>query len=142
MTNLVLITTCGNKKEKVPSPAGRLYKASRIRHLYKKAKELNVPFYILSAKYGLIHSDTVIEPYDQIMTQERIHELLPQVKEKLKDFDIVVFYQGGAREEYKKLIELACKAIGKKLVVYGYKNVGDIGKTEEIIKKLSEANLR
>ena len=51
---IMLITACGNKKENKPIEAGKLYKSSRIRHLYRRSKELNIPFYILSAKYGLI----------------------------------------------------------------------------------------
>lgn len=136
MSNIVLITACGSKKEDKPAPAGKLYKSPRIRYLYKKAKELKVPFYILSAKYGLINSDTIIQPYDQIMTKERAQELLSQVKEELKNFEIIVFYSGGSRKEYRELVELACNELGKKLVIFGYKNMGDIRKTEKIIKKL------
>ncbi len=136
VAGVMLVTACGNKKEKIALPAGKLYKSPRIRYLYKKAKELNIPFYILSAKYGLINSEQVIEPYDKIMTQERIYELLENVKEVIRDFDVVVFYQGGARREYRELIELACNELGKTLIKYGYKNMGDIGKTEDIINKL------
>lgn len=145
-SNIVLITACGNKKESTPQPAGKLYKSSRIRHLYHRSKELGVQFYILSAKYGLINADTVIEPYDQIMTKERAKELLPQVKEVLRGFDVVIFYRGGARKEYRELIERACKEIGVKLVVFGYGNMGDIGKLEVILngfvsKSSSEAHI-
>ncbi|WP_258084319.1 DUF6884 domain-containing protein [Thermococcus thermotolerans] len=138
--SVVLVTACGNKKEEEPLPAGRLYKSSRIRHLYRKSKELGVPLYILSAKYGLVNSDTIIEPYDQIMTMDRVHELLPQVKRVLKEFDIVVFYQGGARKEYRILIEMACKDLGIPLVKYGYKNMGDIKETEKILRNILEGS--
>ena len=136
MTNVkvVLVTSCGAKKESTPQPAGKLYKSSRIRHLYRKSKELGIPFYILSAKYGLINADTIIEPYDQIMTPERAKELLPQVKEALEGFDLVIFYKGGARKEYKELIERACEETGTRLISFGYGNMGDIGKLDKILE--------
>jgi len=131
---IALITSCGKKKENKPEKAGLLYKSSRIRYLYKKSKELNIPLYILSAKYGLIHSDKIIEPYDQIMTKERIKELLPQVKEVIKNFNIVIFYRGGARKEYVELIEEASKKANVTLITFGYGNMGDVHKLENILE--------
>ena len=131
---VALVTACGVKKENTPQPAGRLYKSSRIRHLYKKSKELGLPFYILSAKYGLINADTIIEPYDRIMTPERAAELLPQVKETIKSFDLVIFYKGGARKEYRELIESACEETGTRLISFGYGNMGYIGKLDKILE--------
>ena len=131
---MALVTACGAKKEDTPQPAGRLYKSSRIRHLYKRSKELGLPFYILSAKYGLINADSIIEPYDRIMTPERAAELLPQVKDTIKDFDLIIFYKGGARKEYRELIERACKETGTQLISFGYGNMGDIGELENILR--------
>ncbi len=131
---VALVTACGAKKENTPQPAGRLYKSSRIRHLYKKSKELGLPLYILSAKYGLINADTIIEPYDRIMTPERAMELLPQVKETIKSFDLIIFYIGGARKEYRELIERVCEETGTRLISFGYGNMGDIGKLDKILE--------
>lgn len=138
---VVLVTSCGAKKEETPQPAGRLYKSSRIRHLYKRSKELGIPFYILSAKYGLINADTVIEPYDKVMTPERAAELLPQVKEILKSFDLVVFYKGGARKEYRELIEKACEETGTRLISFGYGNMGDIRKLNKILEGITNGSV-
>lgn len=131
---VALVTACGAKKENTPQPAGRLYKSSRIRHLYKRSKELELPFYILSAKYGLINADTIIEPYDRIMTPERAAELLSQVKETIKGFDLIIFYKGGARKEYRELIERACKETGTQLISFGYGNMGDIRNLDKILE--------
>ena len=68
---IVLITACGKKKENKKSKAGKLYKSSRIRYLYRKSKEMNIPFYILSAKYGLVNGDEIIEPYNQVMDEKQ-----------------------------------------------------------------------
>ncbi len=130
-----LVTACGAKKENTSQPAGRLYKSSRIRHLYKRSKELGIPFYILSAKYGLVNADTVIEPYDKVMTPERAAELLPQVKETIKGFDMIIFYKGGARKEYRELIEKACEETGTRLISFGYGNMGNIRDLDKILKE-------
>ncbi|MBP1912546.1 DUF6884 domain-containing protein [Thermococcus stetteri] len=119
------------KKRGCSSTCGEtIYKSPRIRHLYRKSKELGIPFYILSAKYGLVNADTVIEPYDKIMTTERALELLPQVKETIKEFDVVIFYRSGARREYRYLVERACRETGTRLISFGYGNMGDIRKLE------------
>lgn len=133
---IVIVTACGAKKEDQPSPAWKLYKSSRIRYLYKKSKQLGYPLYILSARYGLVHSEEVLEPYDEILTEEKIEKLLPQVVEVLKRFDIIIYYKGGARSAYLKLIEKASNLLGIRLVVFGYANMGDINKLEDIINTL------
>lgn len=137
---IVIVTACGNKKENSPQPAWRLYKSPRIRYLYKKSKELGYPFYILSAKYGLVDSEQILEPYDQILTVERINELLPQVIEVLKNFEIVIYYRGGARKTYLELIKQASRIAGAHLVVFGYANMGDINKLEEIINSVKHTS--
>ena len=133
----VLITACGNKKENKPMEAAKLYKSARIRHLYKKSKELDIPFFILSAKYGLVYGDDVIEPYNEIMNEDKCRILEEQISQVLKDFDFVVYYKGGARKEYYNCIEKVAKKLNKKLITFGYGNMGDIGKLQEIINELS-----
>ncbi len=133
---LALVTACGGKKEKTKRKAGLLYKSARIRHLYKRSKELNIPMFILSAKYGLISADDEIEPYEAVMTDEKCRELLPTLLEKLKDFDVVIYFRGGARREYYNCVEEAVNSLEKELIVFGYGNMGDIGKLSEIVKEV------
>jgi hypothetical protein len=138
---IVLITSCGKLKEKTPKPAGKLYKSSRIRHLYRRSKELGISFYILSAKYGLVEADQVIEPYDQELDEKRLKELLPQVANILKNFDVVIFYKGGAKKYYLDLIRKACIESNIKLVVFGYKCMGDIKKLDKILEEIRDGRL-
>ncbi|AJC71221.1 hypothetical protein X802_02825 [Thermococcus guaymasensis DSM 11113] len=134
MKKIAIATACGAKKEKFPQPAWRLYKSSRIRHLYKKSRELGYPFYILSARYGLVPAERVLEPYDEILTPSKIQELIPIVSKTLKKFDVVVYYKGGARREYLELMSIASRIANTRLVTFGYANMGDIGKLESIIE--------
>jgi hypothetical protein len=136
MGKIVLITACGGKKEKGKRKAAELYKSARIRHLYRRSKELNLPFYILSAKYGLVFAEEEIEPYEAVMTEEKCKELLPNILEKLKDYEVVIYYRGGARKEYYDCIKEACETLGKKFVSFGYGNMGDIRKLDSILESL------
>ena len=131
---VILVTACGAKKIEKPAPAGDLYKSTRIRYLRKKSKQLGIPFYILSAKYGLINSETVIEPYERKMNPERCQELLKQIVSILRNFDVVIYYRGGAGKVYAECIEKACKQASVGLVSFGYANMGDIKKLEEVLK--------
>lgn len=133
----VLITACGSKKENKRIEAWKLYKSSRIRHLYKKSKALNIPFYILSAKYGLVYCDEIIEPYNEIMDEDRCKRLEKQISQVLDEFDVIIYYKGGARKEYYNCLERISKKLNKKFISFGYGNMGDIGKLEEITNGLS-----
>ncbi len=134
---IVLITACGNKKENKPTEAGKLYKSSRIRHLYKKSKELDIPFYILSAKYGLVNGDEIIAPYNQIMDEKQCNKLKNQIEKVLENFDIIIYYKGGARKEYYNCLEKITEKLNKKFISFGYGNMGDIRKLEDIINGFS-----
>jgi len=64
--NMVLVLACSKKKVEDPScKAGDLYLGS----IYTKGKDiadrLGLPIWILSAKYGFLHPDTVVDNYDQ-----------------------------------------------------------------------------
>ena len=132
---ILLITACGSKKENKSLPAGQLYKSSRIRYLYKRSKELNIPFFILSAKYGLVNSEEVIEPYEEIMTYERcnlLKEKIKQVLQKLKP-KVVIYYKGGARKEYLECIKSICNELNIPIKPFGFQIMGDIHKLKEVL---------
>jgi len=135
-----VVTACGGKKEESKRKAGLLYKSARIRHLYRKTRELGVPFFILSAKYGLISGDEEVEPYEAVMTSEKCGELLPSILERLRDFDVIVYYRGGARSDYYDCIRKGAELLKKELVSFGYGNMGDIGRLEEIVKSLRDGD--
>ena len=133
---IALVTACGNKKEKTPQEAGKLYRSARIRHLYRRSKELNIPLFIISAKYGLVSAEEVIEPYNAVMTDEKCKELKEKMLSKLRDFDIIIYYRGGARKTYLDCISEAAKELEKELIVFGYGNMGDIGKLTDILNSV------
>ena len=61
----IVLISCVKKKASQPRPARELYISDLFRKSLKYAQSLSPDaIYILSAKYGLLSLDTVIEPYD------------------------------------------------------------------------------
>ena len=137
---IALITACCAKKLHHPAPAINLYRSSRIKAVYNRSN--GADFYILSAEYGLVPAQKIIEPYNTIMTPQRAKELAPKIAETLKGYDVVVFYRAGARKEYLKCIAKACRNAKVKLIVIGYGQIGDINKIPQIIKQLKSGNFK
>ena len=81
---------------------------------------------ILSAKYGLINAETIIEPYNQKMDPQRANELENQVIITINGYDRVIFYKGGSSKPYRKCVEEACRKTGTAFISFGYANQGDI----------------
>jgi hypothetical protein len=63
MSDLVIIG-CGKGKRSVASPARDLYTGTYIRNAVRWSDSIGATILILSAKYGLVDADQVIEPYE------------------------------------------------------------------------------
>lgn len=63
---MIVVAACGQKKLPQPSAAGYLYVGSYAAAGLRWARSVALPgrIFILSAKYGLIPHDRVVEPYD------------------------------------------------------------------------------
>ena len=120
-----VITACGNKKRDRPSPAWQLYKSSRITAVYRRRDGCDM--YILSAKHGLLPSEKIIAPYNQIMDPERAGELLPGMIRVLQGYDRVVYFKAGASGIYEECMREACERAGRPLDSFGYGFMGGIG---------------
>jgi hypothetical protein len=131
-----IVTACGAKKNPVPMSAYRLYKSSRIKALYSRCGSSDM--YILSAKYGLVNAHEVIDPYERFMDEQRAKELVPSVAKRLREYDYVIFFKGGARKAYFSCIRAACNKAGRVLVAFGYAHMGGINDLPKILKSLHE----
>jgi hypothetical protein len=136
---ILIVTACGKRKDNIPQPAWKLYKSPRIRAVYNRRNGHDMA--ILSSKYGLIDAEKVIQPYEEVLTKERADELLPQVIEKIQNYDYVLYYRGGAGKEYFKLIKEACEDRDKVLISVGYKNLGDIQMIPYVIQQTEKDNV-
>ena len=92
MKKSLLIISCSGAKDKAPGklPALKRYKGPFYPILHKAIRENRLPKYldilIISAKYGLLKSEELIEDYDHEMDVPRANELRPQIQADLKAF--------------------------------------------------------
>ena len=126
----LVITGCSKSKAEtdIPIPARELYTGQLFKFVKRYTDEMNFPLYVISAKYGLISSETTIERYDKVLRNAVDAELLrPQVEMELKkilpEFNSVLVIAG---ENYRrtlmriaddKFIFLKTKGIGYTLHV-------------------------
>lgn len=61
---MLTLVACAAGKLAHPAPARDLYDSQLYRASRTYAERMGAPWYILSAKHGLLHPDTVVEPYD------------------------------------------------------------------------------
>lgn len=62
------LVSCVSKKAAAPAPARDLYLSDWFRKARAFVESRGGPWYVLSAKYGLVHPDEIIEPYDDTLT--------------------------------------------------------------------------
>ena len=103
----VFLVSCVKKKQCCPAPAKELY----LSDLFKKSRRLveatKCPWFILSAKHGLLHPDKVICPYDETlnkMPQEKrkawAEKVKAQMDENLLHAEAVVILAGERYYEF------------------------------------------
>lgn len=65
---MIVFLSCVKTKRDTPCAAKDMYISPLFRYSYQYAKSLNPrKIYILSAKYGLLEPDDIIEPYEQTL---------------------------------------------------------------------------
>jgi hypothetical protein len=60
----VVLISCSRKKKQTKDAASELYTSPRFRLSRSLADHLKLQYFVVSAKYGLLASTEVIEPYD------------------------------------------------------------------------------
>jgi hypothetical protein len=84
--NKATLIQCTKSKRYEATPARDLYDASHLFELMREYAEVcGNPWYILSAKHGLVDPDTVLDPYDEYGLVENQCE---SIAEELVDMDI------------------------------------------------------
>jgi hypothetical protein len=117
----IVLVSCVKSKSTISMPAKDLY----ISDLFKKssayAKLIGDSWYILSAKYGLLSPDQVIEPYEKTLNKMGVEERKSWAKNVMSDLakivtpgDEVVFLAGV---KYRKNLIQPLKKMGSKISV-------------------------
>ncbi|ABL87304.1 conserved hypothetical protein [Pyrobaculum islandicum DSM 4184] len=75
-----IVTNCTAEKLRVAAPARELYRGPSVRRIVKVLDEVRsagVPaaLYIISARYGLVHENQVLEPYDVTLSGRSPEEI-------------------------------------------------------------------
>lgn len=113
MKTIVLIG-CGKRKRKEASKAKDLYQGSyfkkNLEYAYILSKKYKADIYILSAKYGLLDINKIINPYDFTLNNvnERYkknwsYRVIKELDKKIKKTDRVIFLAGKNYNKYLKM---------------------------------------
>ena len=103
----VHLVSCVGKKRPYPSRAKDLYVSPWFQLARQYAESTGSPWFILSARYGLLAPDQMIEPYEQTLNTMPIEErrawadrVRDQLSEHLRDVEQVVFLAGARSREF------------------------------------------
>lgn len=115
----IALVSCTKLKANYPCTSKEMYQESI---LYKKAVKFIEQqrkydeWYVLSAKYGLLRQNEVIEPYDLTLNNMKVEErktwsnlVLRQVQDMRLDITEIDFYAG---EKYRQYLIPALKQMG------------------------------
>lgn len=101
------LVSCVSKKRACASPAKRLNKSPWFNLARDWVEREGAPWYILSAKYGLVHSDTEIAPYDETLNRMGVVQrrdwaarVETQMNEMLPDAEEVMVFAGQRYREF------------------------------------------
>lgn len=86
----IALISCSKEKKNYACPAYELYSASALFSLsYQYAKLHTDKIYILSAKYGLVSENQILEPYNQTLNEMNRREQLDWAGRVLREFQRV-----------------------------------------------------
>lgn len=76
----IALLSCTSKKKNYTCPAYEMYsESSRFHKAYQFAKLVSDKIFILSAKYGLLPEDRLIETYDESLHDKNAQEKTGQI---------------------------------------------------------------
>jgi hypothetical protein len=104
----IYLVSCVAKKRVTPAPAKDLYESEWFRRARAYVEATGCPWFILSAKHGLVAPSEVIAPYEQTLNtmglaerQEWAKRVRLQMDERLLDPDRIVVFAG---QRYRKFL--------------------------------------
>lgn len=116
-TGRVALVSCVASKRAYPVAAKDLYISPWFTKTRAVVEALGVPWFILSAEYGLVHPDTVIAPYERTLNTMSADErrawasrVLDQLAEAAPRVSRVIFFAGERYREHLAA-ELAARGV-------------------------------
>ncbi len=112
----IYLVSCVSKKRATPSPAKDLYTSPLFRKARAYVERTGGPWFVLSAKYGLVHPNEVIEPYDLTLNtmgrsdrRRWAGRVLTQLESHLDSVGAVTFMAG---QRYREFLEPSLRGRG------------------------------
>src|SRR5271157_2546230 len=129
--NILVIIACSQRKNDEPAPAKDLYRGTLFRFAREYAETCGYDYRILSAKYGLLCPDDLIEPYNQRISTSadvaRLQQLvIPAASALLPQYDKIILI-GGAM--YRKVMAPLMEDPEKFEVITDSRGIGGILQT-------------
>lgn len=107
MSKSIALVSCVSKKQSIALPARSLYLSDWFKKASAYAMQNADQWYILSAKYGLLHPESVIEPYDETLNKMPIaarrmwgKRVLENLLPKTETGDRLIFLAGQRYREF------------------------------------------
>lgn len=98
--NALCVIGCSKRKRKNKTIAEKLYLGTLFKKSVEYCKLMKFDFIIVSAKYGVLLPDQMIEPYDKVLKNKKDADLLLQKIDKNKinelffEYDNIIFFCG------------------------------------------------
>ena len=113
---VILLLSCVARKQPAPAPAKELYISAWFRKARCYADRTGQPWFVLSAKHGLVNPDDVISPYDLTLNTMPVADrrqwagrVLNQLEPHLDGVGSVVFLAG---RRYREFLEPSLRGRG------------------------------
>ena len=105
--NCVFLVSCGKNKKPSAAPARELYISGRFQRTRASVEATGCPWFVLSAKHGLLAPDKVIDPYDKTLNGKPLEarkawaeKVKGQMDDNLPHAEIIVILAGKYYYEY------------------------------------------
>jgi len=112
----VFLVACVSRKKTTPAPARDLYQSPWFLKAKSYVEAQGVPWFILSAKHGLVEPDTELEPYNQTLSTAGVEVrrqwtagVLEDLKTRL-DGPHTIFFLAGRK--YRQFLQESLLAMG------------------------------
>ena len=106
---IIHLLPCVGRKRSAPAPARDLYSSPWFFKARAYADRRGEPWFVLSAKYGLVHPDQLIAPYDVTLNTMQVADrrrwasrVLTQLEPHLNGIGSVTFLAG---QRYREFLE-------------------------------------
>lgn len=106
------IVGCSRKKLPVPAPAWLLYSASpQFSLCFQLATKECSEAMVMSGKWGLVRPDRIIEPYDEMLTEDGFNRFSGTICKAAEGRTVRVYAAGFYRESLLRLLPSAVDAL-------------------------------